>query len=92
MPDAPATNNAQQDGRREGSGMWGMLQVRSRPRDTRVGKLTEGLVIASPDNLGGHAIWCVRYYSVVTRGSGALSVAYSWETSRRSQAPSGTVR
>lgn len=27
MPDTPATNDAQQGGRREGGGLWGMLQV-----------------------------------------------------------------
>lgn len=31
MPDAPAANNAEQADRREGNGLWGMLQVREHP-------------------------------------------------------------
>lgn len=40
MADAPATNNAQQGGRREGSGWWGMLQVCHQPWCMCAGKLT----------------------------------------------------
>lgn len=60
MPDAPATNNAQQDGRREGNGWWGILQVRDRPRYACAGGLTQARVIANRVSMGSLAIWWVQ--------------------------------
>jgi len=68
MPDAPATNDAQQGGRREGSALWGMVQVCDQPQCACAGKLMWACMIASPADMGDHAIRCVWDYDIITRG------------------------
>ena len=69
MPDAQAPGNDRQNGQREGSGLWGILQVRNEPQYSCAAKLIGACVIASLAGMGGRAIWCARDYEILSEAS-----------------------
>lgn len=90
MPDAPAANNAEQGDRREGNGLWGMLQVREHPFGVCAGKPTQARVIASPVHMGAVPIRCVRECGAVARDSKRPDRLRSWKISWRKHTPPTT--